>query len=399
MGIESNSTLVEGMGVNASWKNETNLCQNHEAWGTAIVILESTLIIIGNLFVLLVFLKYPSKRFKPLNYFITQLALADLCIGVIVLWIGFLSAKIYSYVSLISGIFVYGLLATATSASTLSVLFIAIDRYIYILMHQKYKKIMKRSAVFTFMVLSWLLPSIVFIIAPISGWNCVESCDCSIYNRDENTDYCIGASCSQMMTPFRSETLFIGGICLLALLFASVMLYMMLLLKVRNKTKKPIKQWSRKTSEIRMIKTMVIVLSGFLLTTGPLAVLCITSYFYNVRHLHFAMRVLVVISNVNSILNPFFYFWRIPQMSGNLNKLGNSFVKMLRNIIFCCPKDLASTPRASVNYSGAKRHELNPTSESYSTGTNVKYLNKTIRLKLKKPRNTTDGSKFSISGL
>lgn len=78
-----------------------------------------------------------------------------------------------------------------------------------------------------------------------------------------------------------------------------------------------------------MIKTMTIVLTGFILTTGPLAVCCLVSFFYNERSLHFVMRVMVVISTVNSILNPFFYFWRIPHMYSNLRY-------MLTSWLSCC---------------------------------------------------------------
>lgn len=80
---------------------------------------------------------------------------------------------------------------------------------------------------------------------------------------------------------------------------------------------------------MKLIKTMIIVLGGFLLTTGPLAILCVLSYFHNSRQLHSIMRVMVVISNLNSILNPFFYFLRIPYMSKNSKKLWRSFFSRL----------------------------------------------------------------------
>lgn len=76
---------------------------------------------------------------------------------------------------------------------------------------------------------------------------------------------------------------------------------------------------------------MIIVLGGFILTTGPLAILCILSYFYNVRKLHVIMRVMVVLSNVNSIMNPFFYFFRIPYISKNSKKLWDSFAFRIKS--------------------------------------------------------------------
>lgn len=86
-----------------------------------------------------------------------------------------------------------------------------------------------------------------------------------------------------------------------------------------------------------MIKTMIIVLTGFLVTTGPLAILCVTSFFYNQRNLHNIMRILVVISNINSVLNPVFYFWRISYMKKNLRKfISWIFHSILTKCCCCC---------------------------------------------------------------
>ncbi|XP_039266203.1 adenosine receptor A1-like isoform X2 [Styela clava] len=385
---------------NSSNSSETDLCINHESWGTPIVLVESSFIIFGNLFVLLVLSKYPSKKFKPLNCFIVQLALADLCVGGIILWIGFLSAKVYSYVSLTSGIVVYGILATATSVSTLSILCIAIDRYIYILRHQRYKKIMTKTLVSVMIIVSWLLPTSVFILAPLGGWSCIKKCDCGIYNGNVNQEYCLGDECSQMMTPFKAETLLVGGICLLVLLLASVIIYILLLSKVRTKTQAPVKHKRRKASEMRMIKTMVIVLSGFLLTTGPLAFLCIVSYFNNDRQLHMIMRVMVVICNINSIMNPFFYFWRIPHMNRNLSKLSNALLGCFRNSILCCAKKISNrrfSAATDANYTGANTQRTAQTSESDSTGSKIHYLNKTIKINLEHRRQSGIHTPWSSS--
>lgn len=113
---------------------------------------------------------------------------------------------------------------------------------------------------------------------------------------------------------------------------------------MRQKTKQFIRNRRRKKSEMRIIKTMIIVLGGFLLTTGPLAILCVLSYFYNVRKLHVIMRVMVVLSNVNSIMNPFFYFFRIPYISKHSKKLWDSFAFRIKSK-GQIDKDCQSNPR------------------------------------------------------
>lgn len=207
-------------------------CKNGEAWGISIVIIEVLLIVVGNVTVLAVVIKYPATKFRPLNWFILNLAVADLCIGIITLWIGFLSAKVYSEVGLNSGIIVYGILACCTSTSTLGVFFIAFDRYTYILMHNNYKNIMSRRKVMVALVFAWIAPVVLYIIAPLCGWNCIDACNCSIFNMDEQLVYCFGSKCSQMMTPFHGLTILIGGICLLVLLIASCSIYSAILIKV-----------------------------------------------------------------------------------------------------------------------------------------------------------------------
>lgn len=129
---------------------------------------------------------------------------------------------------------------------------------------------------------------------------------------------------------------------------------------------------------------MVIVLTGFLLTTGPLGVLCALSYFYNVRSMHSAMRVLVVISNINSIMNPFFYFWRIPQMNRNLNRMWLAILKFVNNTLCCIPKT-GQQKRSSIADSKlyvCGLHHGNQISESsVSNNSKIHYLSKSVKIK------------------
>jgi len=177
------------------------------------------------------------------------------------------------------------------------------------------------------------------VVAPAFGWNCIAACDCSLYNADPTQDFCVGDHCSQMMTPFTTELILVGGVCLLVLLVLSVLVYFHIFVKVRYHSSSSgseggtgLKQTNLlRKAEMKMMRTMLIVLFGFILTTGPLAVCCVISYAYNRRQLHFVMRGLVVMSTLNSILNPLFYFWRIPEMSRKLRKMRLEFSGC------CCP--------------------------------------------------------------
>nr|XP_002126136.2 cannabinoid receptor 1 isoform X1 [Ciona intestinalis] len=328
-------TSFQGLFNTSNLTGSTNVCVNTESWGKAITAIAGTLIVLGNFLVVVVLMRLPARRFRPLHWFIVQLAVADFFVGLIVLWIGTFSSLFLDTVSLMSGIATYGVLAAATSTSTLGVLFIAVDRHFYILRHRRYKQIMTRLRVGTAIVVACVVPATFFVVVPAFGWNCIQSCDCRLYNIDQNRRYCFGSHCSQMMTPFRGETVLGGGICLLLLLVVSVSVYVKIFVQVRFLTKTTGRQRNRRNSEMQMIKTMLIVLSGFVFTTGPLAILCVVSYFHNVRELHNTMRILVVISTINSILNPIFYFWRIPDLNSNLR------IMIRDSLIFCCPSCFA----------------------------------------------------------
>ena len=82
------------------------------------------------------------------------------------------------------------------------------------------------------MACAFFVPLVVFVIAPAFGWNCIEECDCTIYNEDPTKRYCKGLKCSQMMTPFTTAYVLVGGLCLLVLLILSIIIYFHIFIKV-----------------------------------------------------------------------------------------------------------------------------------------------------------------------
>ena len=208
-------------------------CLNQESWGRAITAVAASIILTGNVLVVLVLIKFPSSRFRPLHWFIVQLAVADFGVGLVLLFIGTFSRVMFETLSLMSSLFIYGALASTTSTSTLGVTFIALDRYLYIVKHRRYKSLVTRKRVAGAITAAMLVPLAVFVLGPSLGWNCVSSCDCRLYNANPTGQFCFGSHCSQMMTPFRSETVLIGGTSLASLLIASLALYAKIFQKVR----------------------------------------------------------------------------------------------------------------------------------------------------------------------
>ena len=215
-----------------NWTAQSSVCLNSESWGWVVTSITSLLIMVGNSLVIIVLLKKASQYFRATHWFLLLLASADISVGFTVLWTGTLSPLLFNTITLMSGMVTYGALASATSTSTLGVLFIAIERYVYILHNNNYKKIVNKTTVGWAILGAVIVPLAVFVVAPGAGWNCIRSCYCEIYDVNPESKYCFGRRCSQMMTPFRVETLFIGGLSLLFVLIVAIAMYLRIYLKV-----------------------------------------------------------------------------------------------------------------------------------------------------------------------
>lgn len=125
--------------------NRTDICLNNESWGFVVTALTSFFIITGNLLIITVLIRFPSRRFRALNWLICQLAVADTSVGVVVFWIGTLSTLVMQSVTLMDSLITYGLLASFTSTSVLGVFLVALDRYFYVIRHSEYKQLVTKN--------------------------------------------------------------------------------------------------------------------------------------------------------------------------------------------------------------------------------------------------------------
>ena len=125
--------------------NKTDICLNNESWGFIVTALTSFFIITGNLLIITVLIRFPSRRFRALNWLICQLAVADTSVGIVVFWIGTVSTLVMKSVTLMDSLITYGLLAAFTSTSVLGVFLVALDRYFYVIRHSEYKQIVTKN--------------------------------------------------------------------------------------------------------------------------------------------------------------------------------------------------------------------------------------------------------------
>ncbi|KFQ68805.1 Adenosine receptor A3, partial [Phaethon lepturus] len=123
---------------------------------------------LGNILVIWV-VKLNSAFQNTTLYFIVSLALADIAVGILVMPLAIvvsLGIRVHSYTCL----FMCCLMVVFTNASILSLLAIAIDRYLRVKLPTRYKIIITEKRVWWALGLCWLVSLLVGLV-PMFGWN------------------------------------------------------------------------------------------------------------------------------------------------------------------------------------------------------------------------------------
>ncbi len=135
---------------------------------TVVELLVALLSIVGNLLVIIVFIRYKRLRITT-NYYIISLSVADLLVGLVAI-----PAAIATEVGLPRNfrgcLFMNSILMLLCSGSILSLVAVTVDRYWCILHPLTYSQRMTRVNALLIIVLSWLLAAVIGLL-PTMGWN------------------------------------------------------------------------------------------------------------------------------------------------------------------------------------------------------------------------------------
>ena len=77
----------------------------------------------------------------------------------------------------------------------------------------------------------------------------------------------------------------------------------------------------RRRREMRLLRTLVIILVILVVSTVPLGILFIISFAETDKRYVLAAKILLTTSLVNSMVNPWVYFWRFVEMRTALKKM------------------------------------------------------------------------------
>ncbi|XP_039642085.1 cannabinoid receptor type 1B-like [Perca fluviatilis] len=273
-----------------------------------------TFTVLENLMVLCVILHSQTLRSRPSYHFIGSLAVADL-IGSIIFVYSFLDFHVLHRKDS-PNIFLFklaGVIASFT-ASVGSLFLTAIDRYISIHRPMSYKRIVtKTKAVIAFSVM-WAI-SIVFSLLPLLGWNCKR----------------LNSVCSDIFPLIDQKYLMLWiGMTTILVLFI-IYAYMFILWKSHHHAVRMLSRSSQRSvivytaegtkvqtvrpeqarMDLRLAKTLVLILVALIICWGPLLAIMVYDLFGKVNDfIKTVFAFCSMLTLLNSTVNPVIYAMR-----------------------------------------------------------------------------------------
>lgn len=281
--------------------------------------------IVGNVLVIWVVKLNPSLKTTTF-YFIVSLALADIAVGVLVMPLAIvvsLGVTIHFY----SCLLMTCLLLIFTHASIMSLLAIAVDRYLRVKLTVRYRRVTTQRRIWLALGLCWLVSFLVGL-TPMFGWNVKLT---SEYHRNLTFLSCQFRSVMRMdyMVYFSFFTwIFIPLVVMCAI-------YLDIFYVIRHKLNHNF-SGSKETGafygrEFKTAKSLFLVLFLFALSWLPLSIInCIIYFKGEVPEVVLYLGILL--SHANSMMNPIVYAYKI-------KKFKETYILILKACVICQPSN------------------------------------------------------------
>ncbi|XP_074019515.1 adenosine receptor A3 [Numenius arquata] len=265
-------------------------------------------------------------------YFIVSLALADIAVGVLVMPLAIvvsLGISLHFYTCL----FMCCLMVVFTNASILSLLAIAIDRYLRVKVPTRYKIITRERRVWWALGLCWSLSLLVGLV-PMFGWNKTKT---------RNSDF---LSC-RFTSVMRMDYMVYFGFFIWTLIPLLIMcaLYTEIFYIIRTKLSQGTTNVRGAGAfygqEFRTAKSLALVLFLFAISWLPLCIINLISYFYPKWQIPKSLMYLgILLSHANSAMNPIVYACKI-------KKFKTTYLLIIRTYILCKKPDPVLTEQTT----------------------------------------------------
>ncbi|KAM9361324.1 adenosine receptor A1 [Symphorus nematophorus] len=268
--------------------------------------------------------------------FIVSLAVADIAVGVLVIPLAIiislgLNTQFYTC------LFLSCLLLIITQSSILSLLAIAIDRYLRVKIPTKYSIIVTQRRAYVAVCLCWILSFLTGLV-PMIGWN----------NRDAQRNFSISSNIvCEFTTVMRMDYMvyfnFFGWV--VVPLTIMIALYGEIFRVIRRQLNKRAEatcdrdRYYRK--ELKLAKSLALVVFLFAVCWLPIHIMnCINFFCPNCDVPKIAMYVGIFMSHVNSALNPMVYAFRIKRFRVTI-------IQIARRCMLCKPTEPTPCPTST----------------------------------------------------
>ncbi|XP_012372485.1 adenosine receptor A3 isoform X1 [Octodon degus] len=260
--------------------------------------------VVGNVLVIWVIKLNPSLRTTTF-YFIVSLALADIAVGVLVIPLAIvisLSIPMHFY----SCLFMCCMLLVFTHASIMSLLAIAVDRYLRVKLTVRYKRVTTQRRIWLALSLCWLVSFLVGL-TPMLGWNG------KLASKElQNVTICPCTFLSTMSMEYMVFFSFFTWIFIPLVVMCAI--YLNIFHVIRNKLSQNLSA-SKETGafygrEFKTAKSLFLVLFLFALCWLPLSIINCALYF-DVSISDDIMFLGILLSHANSMMNPIVYACKI----------------------------------------------------------------------------------------
>ncbi|KAM6927692.1 adenosine receptor A1-like [Xenentodon cancila] len=301
--------------------------------------------ILGNVLVVVVVCVNRALRNTTFS-FIVSLAVADIAVGLLVIPLAIIISLRFNtqfYTCLILSC----LLLIITQSSILSLLAIAIDRYLRVKIPTRYSVIVTQGRAYVAVCLCWIL-SYLSGLVPLIGWN----------NRDafgnissSSKIVCEFTAVQRMdyMVYFNFFGWVVVPLTLMIALYGEIFRVIRQQLNRRAEATCDRDKYYRK--ELKLAKSLALLVFLFLVCWLPIHIMNCISFFCPKCHIpKFALYFGIFMSHVNSALNPMVYAFRIKPFRLTL-------IQIVRRCMFCKRKEPTLCPTST--HAVTEREDIN----------------------------------------
>ncbi|XP_050968564.1 adenosine receptor A3 isoform X6 [Labeo rohita] len=250
---------------------------------------------------------------KPTFCLIVSLAVADFLVGAVAIPLAVI-VDIHVKIPFYACLFISCVLIVPLQASVLTLLAIAVDRFLRVRIPFRYKSTVTKRRSWFLAAVCWILASVLGFL-PMFGW----------YNHDTLAHYNSTSIDCQFIAVIPNTYLihFIFEGCFLPPLAIMIALYCYIFFKIRSRRAGLASETGTYTQKkYKLASSLVLVLALFVVCWLPLHMIqCIMYYNQNINVPSIALYFGILLCHANSMVNPVVYAFKIPKIKQEYRKI------------------------------------------------------------------------------